>query len=332
MGTKDWKEIEKLATVIEQHLDPGATVKHDVKLPDLTDATGKTKRQCDIVIETGPAHSRTRTIAEVQSRDSKPTILEFEGWLAKMRDVGAQHLLCISEKGFPASISRKAATWGPTVRLVTISAIEDGSWALAPFTSSTVDGLRYERFSGFEVKLAHGRITRTRKSLGPEERIFRVERSHVLSASDVLDFHFFSQPERLTEIPVGKLARVQVRFPAGLLEYEALDTGEWLETEYVLLTIDVVRYEAKIEWGAVDYVQDERLAWIMKGTLETSNGTVDVVAPVTEIGEGAYRVGRPQILSQTDIGLFMHFAGEKPQTIRAASFDVTFGKESRNEE
>ncbi len=44
------------------------------------------------------------TIVEVQKQNRKPTLNEFDGWIAKMKQVGANQLICVSEQGFPASI------------------------------------------------------------------------------------------------------------------------------------------------------------------------------------------------------------------------------------
>lgn len=116
----DWKFIEKIATFLEQSITPSATVQHDVKLPVLG-KPNRRPRQCDIVITYGKPPRQTTTIVEVQKRSRKPTITVFHGWIKKMREVGAQNLICVSTKGFPGSIIDSVnSEYGPTVRLLTL--------------------------------------------------------------------------------------------------------------------------------------------------------------------------------------------------------------------
>ncbi|HEV3192200.1 MAG TPA: hypothetical protein VGY54_16925, partial [Polyangiaceae bacterium] len=123
-----WRMVERVAALIEKIIDPTATVEHDVRLPDLE--TPGHKRQCDVVVTTGPQHRRTRTIVEVQKRDHKVKVLDFDGWIAKMRAVGAQHLICVSAAGYPASVIARAAKHGPTVRLATLRELREKSHLL----------------------------------------------------------------------------------------------------------------------------------------------------------------------------------------------------------
>lgn len=84
-------------------------------------------RQCDIVITYGDAPRQTITIVEVQDRNSKPDITTFHGWIKKMQEVGAQHLICVSALGYPESIINDVAKeFGPTVRLMTLQEFEEG--------------------------------------------------------------------------------------------------------------------------------------------------------------------------------------------------------------
>lgn len=120
MSNSDWLTIEKLVQTIEKSLSPDSSVEHDVKLPDLT-SNSNVKRQCDIVITTGTPPRHTITIVEVQSRKSKFNITFFQGLVQKMRDVGAQHLICVSTEGFTKTIKQKAQSLGGTVRLVKLN-------------------------------------------------------------------------------------------------------------------------------------------------------------------------------------------------------------------
>lgn len=120
MEEKDWLSKEKLVELIEKSISPNSIIEHNVKLPDLSSKNNK-KRQCDIVIKSGPKERETVTIVEVQSRISKFNLTFFQGLIQKMRDVGAQHLICVSTSGFTNTIIDKAKELGGTVRLVMLN-------------------------------------------------------------------------------------------------------------------------------------------------------------------------------------------------------------------
>src|SRR5882757_4539567 len=89
----DGKYFEKIVHLLEQSLDPESKVEHDVKLPILHSPSGETA-QCDIVITSGKKPRETLTLIEVQDRSSKVKPNDFRGWLKKVEEVGAQHLIC----------------------------------------------------------------------------------------------------------------------------------------------------------------------------------------------------------------------------------------------
>jgi len=118
-----WKHVEKIAASLEQSLSPMAKVRHNVILPVLG-IPGDT-RQCDVVI-TYEIPRPFIAIVEVQDRRRKPTINEFEGWVEKMREVGANALICVSECGYPDSIkNRVLRKYGPIVTLLTLSELKE---------------------------------------------------------------------------------------------------------------------------------------------------------------------------------------------------------------
>ena len=119
-----WKLIERITALLEKSICSTANVQHNIKLPVLGSPSGR-KRQCDVVITAGDSPRETVTIVEVQKRKGKPDITTFHGWLKKMREVGAQHLICVSTRGYPSSIIEEANRIGPTVRLLTLKEIED---------------------------------------------------------------------------------------------------------------------------------------------------------------------------------------------------------------
>lgn len=121
MNEAKWELVEKVVAKLEKAISPTARVEHNIYLPDLNGDTDP--RQIDVAIWTGVEPRETLSIVEVQDRDSKVDINTFEGWLGKMHDVGAQHLICVSTKGFPKSIINKAIRQGPSVRLITLNEI-----------------------------------------------------------------------------------------------------------------------------------------------------------------------------------------------------------------
>ncbi len=113
-----WKHIEEMVASLEQSLSPMAEVRHNVMLPVL--GMPGEMRQCDVVITYTDSPRSFFVIVEVQDRKRKPTITEFQGWVAKMREVGANALICISEQGYPDSIKKRVLEeYGPSVILLT---------------------------------------------------------------------------------------------------------------------------------------------------------------------------------------------------------------------
>ncbi|MEI8643503.1 hypothetical protein P4S60_14580 [Pseudoalteromonas sp. Hal040] len=116
---KKGKEFELVIAAIEKGLSPDAIVEHDVFLPVLTSSNGRT-RQIDVSIRQGKPPRETLTIVEVQDRNSAVDINTFNGWLCKVEEVGAQHLMVVSRKPFPISIKEKAEQSGNKVFLINI--------------------------------------------------------------------------------------------------------------------------------------------------------------------------------------------------------------------
>jgi hypothetical protein len=112
--------LELLVQIFEKSFDPSASIEHDVQMPVITSKIGAT-RQCDIVIRQGKKSRETITIIEVQDRTSKPSRNDFGGWIEKMKEVGAQHLICVSKLGFTRSQKEKALELGSTIRLIKLT-------------------------------------------------------------------------------------------------------------------------------------------------------------------------------------------------------------------
>lgn len=117
-----WKLTEEVVALLEKLLTPAAKVEHNVLLP----VVGRSgKRQCDVVITYGESPRQSITIVEVQKRSTKPDINTFHGWVTKMRQAGAQHLICVSVVGYPKSIIEEVKLeHGSTVKLLTLEEIQ----------------------------------------------------------------------------------------------------------------------------------------------------------------------------------------------------------------
>lgn len=117
---KKGTDLELVVAAIEKGLDKSSTVRHDQNLPVLTSTQGRT-RQCDIVIYSGSKRRPIVTIVEVQDRNSKVDIGTFSNWLAKLDEVGANQLICVSRHKFPDSVLEKTKQNGSRVLLVEVA-------------------------------------------------------------------------------------------------------------------------------------------------------------------------------------------------------------------
>ncbi len=122
---KPWRITERVVAALEQAIAPNARVAHDVKLLDYE--TNR-QRQCDVVIFQGAHPRETITIVEVQRRNRKVGIEQFEAWCRKREKLRAQHLICVSKKGFTAGVVEDAKRLGNVVRLIELKDLEQGIW------------------------------------------------------------------------------------------------------------------------------------------------------------------------------------------------------------
>lgn len=115
-----WKLVEMAVAFVEMGLDPEARVEHDAKL---WERKAKEWVQCDVVIRRGLPFRETVTLVEVQARKAKVDRKTFDAWCVKRDNVQAQHLICVSEKGFERPVIQSAREQGNAVKLVTFSEI-----------------------------------------------------------------------------------------------------------------------------------------------------------------------------------------------------------------
>jgi hypothetical protein len=184
----DWKSTEKIAALLEKALVPSAIVKHDEKLP-VIGSPRRRPRQCDVVITYGEPPRQTVTIVEVQKRKRKPDIVMFHGWVQKMHEVGAQHLICVSALGYPQSIIDDVATnHGPTVRLMTMEELQQPEIPGLEFIDSYMP---FNKPHGLQIE-PMGPI----ETVPPSSSAFRMETTIKINLNDKL-FELGDGSERL---------------------------------------------------------------------------------------------------------------------------------------
>lgn len=118
----EWKYKERLVGLLEKQIAPDATVTHN---EFLTEPLTGTRRQCDVVIRRGGPLRESVTIVEVQKRKKEVSLPTYQGWITKFQMLQAQHLICVSEKGFSSNVVSDAATRGNIVRLLTLAELSE---------------------------------------------------------------------------------------------------------------------------------------------------------------------------------------------------------------
>ena len=323
---KDWNIQEKVVAIIEHSLDTTANIKQDINLPVLGSASGRT-RQCDVAIYQGQLPRQTLSIVEVQKRGAKPDINTFGGWLKKKDDVGAQHLICVSEKGFPNSIIEEAERIGPTIRLMTIKNLLKRGW---PFPSnmfnSDLDIIEYVSIDGLRVEGHHLMKVKEgdkESSKNPADGVFKSSDSEsILSTADVADSRIFSNPQQLEQFsPDGTEYPIQMDYQwndwTGL-HYR--DVGnKWVPIRNLSIRLTIRRRIASIEWNFVEYFQNDwgnGIAWAVRGDGEHNTEKMTVVLPIKKLGNTNYVFGKPMV-----IGNFDAFILVNDTLIKASNFD-----------
>lgn len=308
---------EKVVAMIEQHLDHDARVEHDVSLPVLTSRGGR-KCQCDVVIYNGRAPRETLTIVEVQKRKGKPKINDFRGWLYKMREVGAQHLFCVSEVGFPKSIEEKSMEVGPTVRLLTLAELAKGLPPTHEVLPPTVTMVTYEKLDGIQIEYAHVvRVDGDRLEPDPHAKIFRLHRTQFLSPTDLLDSHLFGGEFPTSTLPEGTNTPHNVKFLFNQheCEHETLHHG-WVQVTSLLLAFHISISRPRVDWRSSRYEQvgHGELGWVVRGV----TGDGEVLLPFKFERPGLYTLGRPMSVGSKSA----FFVSVNSRTHKAAPLNI----------
>jgi hypothetical protein len=296
---KDWQLFEQVIELIEKQLDNNAVVERNVNLPDLSSG-GKRKRQCDLVIRYGQPPRQTISIVEVQKRERKVDLNMFQGWCQKMVDVGAQHLICVSQRGFPKSIIEKAKLKGPTVRLMTVSSLEHGTSPINIFRQSIFGVetciLKYEN-----VRIGFARGEMPSKDGAPLEQL-----------SNQKTFQLGEDPKLLSLDDLTLIKLAQIKEPIAHEENYAFSerqsslSASFVNDPYPLyLIIGNAKHRIKLDYTAelitkvreapirtISYSQhdvEDPLAWLMEGCVEVRGQSCNLRVALFPMDNGDYR-------------------------------------------
>ena len=293
MTKSDWKNLEKLVQIIEKSIDPQAIVQHDVKLPVLNSRIGATQ-QCDVVIYHGPKSRQTITIVEVQDRTSKVKPNDFRGWIQKLDDLGAQHLICVSKKAFPKSIKERSLLSGNKVRLVKIEELGTDSIPIGFFdVSFEVSNLDIVSFADVNIYLSKDEIKAkdiqkqlNRKiQIQSNDKVFTYDKVALITLFDLCK-QSFDRPSVSSngsqELSISKDSNPQL----------------FLKIDNDFFRVGI---ECKFEWtyehanspvSILSYEQDEHgvLAWVIEGFYESNRGDIWFKIPLVR-GNNEYVIG-----------------------------------------
>lgn len=291
--SKPCDDLEKIVEIIERSTSPTARIEQNVFLPILTSTQGHTA-QCDIVIRNGPAHRETLTIVEVQDRNSKVDINTFRGWLGKIDDVGAQHLICVSRKDFASSIKEKATQSGSKIFLVTLKDLTPESIPLDfihfIFLYNSVD----IKIRSVKPYVGKGEIAKLGlKPMNHElgDKVWSLDQITMISLLELCRFSINDSQdslnpatsknnlEKLSYKPVGEDALYYCH--NGELIRVGLDCEfEW-ESEHAEIPMSVASYEQD---------QHGALAWLFEVEHNSKSGPISIKLPVVKLDDGTYKV------------------------------------------
>lgn len=297
--------LEKIVEIFEKSINPTATIERDVQLPVINSSEGETT-QCDIVITTGIKPRETVTIVEVQNRTRKPERNDVWGWIEKLNQVDAQHLICVSKKGFSKSVKEIARLHSNKIKLIHLKEIDIEAIPLDMFNVYfSYEDFKIEAIQEGEIKIWWvdldvfgidekeidlGKIKYTDKVFSRENR----DKSKLISLADLCS----EIVPTLMEDGYGE-DRLVIRkeneplylFYANVyLEIEIDIKFKWRKT-VVDIPVNILAYDQN-EYGT--------LAWLFEGTHDRGDDQINFKVPVTKI-EDKYRISQMSIDAPEDV-------------------------------
>lgn len=308
MSEAPGKLKEKVVTILERHIDQNARVFCDVLLPVVSDSEME-PRQIDVLIETGTKARPTRTIVEVQDRKPKPQPTEFDGWLKKMEDVGAQHLMCVTTAGYTKTILKKAAKRGPTVRLFTLKQLEESNGNILPpsIMNNNLDVITYGQLLSILIIPVHPYQMHPdidpSKPPDPHFKMFLPCGSDKpKSATEVTDWHLFAHPNNVKELPhTGEMFNLRYGYncpPAAPWKFITKTGWVPLNRFEVAIKLSITSHPIEWEHNYYEQVGEGEVGWMLKGTATYNGGNTVVYLPLRKEGEGLYSAGRATAMSE----------------------------------
>ncbi|UVM21639.1 hypothetical protein [Pseudomonas wadenswilerensis] len=292
--SKPGDDLEKIVEIIERSISPTARIEQNVFLPVLTSTQGHTA-QCDIVIRNGSPPRETLTIVEVQDRNSKVDINTFRGWLGKIEDVGAQHLICVSRKDFASSIKEKAGQSGSKIFLVTLKDLSperiplDFIKFIFLYHHINIKNIRSIRPYVGPGQIAKLGLKPLQHELG--DKIWSLDKTNMISLLDICRLSVRDKQDLLnsatSEDGVGKASFSNAG--EDTLYY-------YYDDEFVRLGLDCeFEWEsehAEIPMSVASYEQDQHgaLAWLFEVAHNSKSGMISVKLPVVKLENGNYEV------------------------------------------
>ncbi len=286
--TEDWKYLERIVQLIESSIDPVSTVEHDVQMPVITSRSGRTS-QCDIVIRSGQPPRETITIVEVQNRSSQVNINDFRGWLGKLDDVGAQHLICVSKLEFSSGIKELAIEHGNKVRLIQISEIGPDKIPLnflnPEFTYHDFNVLSFENMllSSTKKEMTQAEmddlLSTTGRQMEVNEKHFSRDKDNLLSIYN-LCYESMDLPEMLRKGRGALKISHDSKFPL-YFKYKDRFVKVGLSLDF-----DWTYEEIRVPVSILSYEQTEHgaLAWLFKANYESPKGIINFAIPILPHG------------------------------------------------
>ncbi|MEQ6290558.1 hypothetical protein ACFPAG_08045 [Vogesella sp. GCM10023246] len=291
---KQGTDLEKIVEIIERSFSPEAKIEHNVFLPILTSSEGHTA-QCDIVIRKGIQPRETITIVEVQDRNSKVDINTFRGWLGKLEDVGAQHLICVSRNDFPSSIKEKVSQSGSKVLLITLKELTVDRIPLEfvnfIFQYRSID---IKNVANVRLLVAPGQIAMQGLKdvpLNYSDKIWSLDGVNKLSIVDIC-----KKEVSVDEKQLGGQDYVE---GVGELSFRINDVNPiFFSVNEELIRVGL---DCDFEWGfeyaevpmsLASYEQDRygALAWLFEIVHKTRSGVVSIKLPVVKLEDGNYKL------------------------------------------
>jgi hypothetical protein len=180
----------------------------------------------------------------------------------------------------------------------------------------------YEKLNGYQMEGHHVmRIDPNENPLrhpNPHEKIFKLPDDRLLSPTEILDWHFFSMPKHVEELPKNTAVTVGAVFNwdwEDAIRFQDFG-GTWVPLKQLTLSITLSVSETEIEWEGSAYEQIGwgEIGWALRGHATSSGQAVDLIAPLVKVASGVYYLRSPVVIGDHDS--FFSFQGQSHKATR----------------